>query len=84
LDESNDDPVAAMVAAVDKNNAAEADAAECRAEKARYGDMMTSKLASAEAQVEQLREALAEALDPNTEWTSSTWARLLAIRDGDY
>jgi hypothetical protein len=30
-----------------------------------------------------LQEALAEALDPNTEWTQETWARLLAVRDGD-
>lgn len=38
--------------------AAEADAAECRAERARYGDMMTSKLAAAEAEVARLRELL--------------------------
>ena len=38
----------------------------------------------ADAEVQRLRAALDEALDPNTEWTSSTWARLLAIRDGDY
>jgi hypothetical protein len=39
--------------------------------------------AAALHKVARLREALAEALDPNTEWTSSTWARLLAVRDGD-
>lgn len=38
---------------------------------------------AAEAEIERLRAALAEALDPNTEWTSSTWARLLAVRDGE-
>jgi len=35
--------------------AAESDARECRAERARYGDTMTSKLASAEAECEQLQ-----------------------------
>jgi hypothetical protein len=35
-----------------------------------------------EVEVERLRAALAEALDPDTEWTPETWARLLAIRDG--
>lgn len=35
--------------------AAEAEAAECRAERAHYGDIMTSKLASAEAEIERLR-----------------------------
>ena len=39
--------------------------------------------AAALHKVARLREALAEALDPNTEWTSSTWARLLAVRDGE-
>jgi hypothetical protein len=38
---------------------------------------------AAEAEVARLRETLAEALDPNTEWTSSTWARFLAVRDGE-
>ena len=35
--------------------AAEAEAAACRAERARYGDIMTSKLTTAEAEVERLR-----------------------------
>jgi hypothetical protein len=47
-------------------------------------DLATARAEAAEAEVERLRAALAEALDPNTEWTSSTWAWLLAIRDGDY
>ena len=41
--------------------AAEADAAACRAERAHYGDIMTSKLAAAEAECEALRAELAEA-----------------------
>lgn len=36
-----------------------------------------------DAEVERLRAALTEALDPNTEWTSTTWARLTAVRDGE-
>lgn len=36
-----------------------ADAAECRAERARYGDMMTEKLATAEADNARLREQVA-------------------------
>ena len=36
-------------AAIARAEAAEADARECRAERARYGDMMTEKLAAVEA-----------------------------------
>jgi chromosome segregation ATPase len=66
--------------------AAEAEAAECRAERAHYGDIMTSKLASAEARiveleanVELLRAALADArsvlanLDDNLRLSRDTW-----------
>ena len=38
--------------------AAEAEAAECRAERARYGDIMTSKLSTAEAEVARLHTVL--------------------------
>ena len=45
--------------------AAEADARECRAERARYGDMMTEKLAAVEAERDALRERCIEWLPFN-------------------
>ena len=41
--------------------AAEAEAAECRQERAHYGDIMTSKLSTAEAEIAMLRAELADA-----------------------
>ena len=55
LDEVIDDLSAETSAALARAEAAEAEAAECRAERAHYGDIMTSKLASAEAEIERLR-----------------------------
>lgn len=45
-------------AATARAQAAEADARECRAERARYGDAMTEKLAGVEAERDALRDAL--------------------------
>lgn len=60
LDEVIDDLSAETSAALARAEAAEAEVAECRAERAHYGDIMTSKLASAEAEIERLRERLRE------------------------
>jgi hypothetical protein len=58
--------------------AAEADAAECRSERARYGDMMTDKLAAAEAEVYKLGSRLAEWIKQahTAEATSAHWKEL--------
>lgn len=86
LDESGDDPVAAMVAAVDRANTLEAEVERLRSERDTALDeqyRLANNTGVAEAEVERLRAALAEVLNPNTEWTAATWERLLAVRDGD-
>ena len=52
-------------AATARAEAAEADALECRAERARYGDMMTARLAGVEAERDALRERCIEWLPFN-------------------
>ncbi len=49
--------IAALIA---EREAAEADARECRAERARYSDAMTERLADAEAERDELRERCIE------------------------
>ena len=43
--------------------AAEQDAAECRAERAHYGDLVTAELGALEAECERLRAALADIVE---------------------
>lgn len=52
-------------AATARAEAAEADARECRAERARYGDMMTARLADVEAERDALRKRCIEWLPFN-------------------
>ena len=48
--------------------AAEADARECRAERARYSDAMTARLADVEAERDALRAALQSLIDGRDEY----------------
>ena len=63
--------------------AAEADARECRAERARYGDAMTARLAGVEAERDALRadyRLLVERVKAVTPYAANTasWVTLLA------
>ena len=60
--------------------AAEADARECRAERARYGDAMTERLADAEAERDALREQCVEWL-PFAEAAQDCQGSLLVWRE---
>ena len=56
---------AEIATAIARAQAAEADARECRAERARYGDAMTERLAGVEAERDALRERCIEWLPFN-------------------
>lgn len=60
--------------------AAEADARECRAERARYGDAMTERLAGVEAERDALREQCVEWL-PFAEAAQDCQGSLLVWRE---
>ena len=67
-------------AATARADAAEADARECRAERARYGDAMTERLAGVEAERDALREQCVEWL-PFKEAAQDCQGSLLVWRE---
>lgn len=78
--ETLNDAVERLIAELD---AAEADARECRAERARYGDAMTARLAGVEAERDALRadyRLLVERVKAVTPYAANTasWVTLLA------